>query len=141
MWTCHVPQVLTRWGTMYPFLCHGLEGRWRSLRAEIKLSTHGQWKGAKVGFAQVLVYSVVAWALVRLGIKLVGRTTSVTKTKTALFNDFCGRMQDVREGKCTHPIHCSVIDICGLTANSAHQYCAWRVLRTYQHGIPHDSDF
>ena len=104
VWTCHVSQFLTRWGTLYPFLCHGLEGRWRSLKAEIKLSTHGQWKGAKVGFAQVLVYSVVAWALVRLGIKLVGRTTSVTKTKTALFDDFCNRMQDVREGKCTHPI-------------------------------------
>ena len=114
MWTCHVPQFLTRWGTLYPFVCHGLEGRWRSLKAEIKLSMHGQWKGAKVGFAQVLVYSVVARALVRLGIKLVGRTTSVTKTKTTLFDDFCNRMQDVRQGKCTHPIVLQFIYVASL---------------------------
>ena len=114
VWTCHVPQFLTRWGTLYPFLCMvwraggdplRLKGARRSQTLALhKLNRHGQWKGAKVGFAQVLVYGVVAWALVRLGIKLVGRTTSVTKTKTALFDDFCNRMQDVREGKCTHPI-------------------------------------
>ena len=27
-WTCHVPHFLTRWGTLCPFLCHGLEGKW-----------------------------------------------------------------------------------------------------------------
>ena len=49
-----------------------------------------------VGLSQVLVCSVIAWEVVRLGIKLAwevvrlgvqltGRTTSVTKTKTTLF--------------------------------------------------------
>ena len=97
--TCHVPQFLTRWGTfrhctpscIMVWRAVGVQhnASMRALKAHIKLSTHGQWKGAKVGFAQVLVYSVVAWAVLRLGIKLVGRTTSPTKTKTALFDDCC----------------------------------------------------
>ena len=46
VWICHVPQFLNEWSTLEPFLCHGFEGRWRDLKVEIKLSTHGQWKGA-----------------------------------------------------------------------------------------------
>ena len=26
---CHVPQYLQELGTLFPFLCHGFEGRWR----------------------------------------------------------------------------------------------------------------
>ena len=36
IWTVHVPQFLLRWGTLFPFLCHGLEGRWSPLKTEIK---------------------------------------------------------------------------------------------------------
>ena len=66
VWTCHVPQFLRRWGTLEPFLCHGFEGRWRDLKAEIKLSTHGQWKGAKCGFETVIQYSIATWSLLKL---------------------------------------------------------------------------
>ena len=80
-WTWHAAQFLIHWGILYPILCHGLEGRWRDLKIEIKLSTHGQWKGAVVGFEQVLKYSIVAWAILRLGMSLVGRTRHVTKLR------------------------------------------------------------
>ena len=66
VWTVHVPQFLHSWGTLFPFLCHGLEGRWRPLKKEIKLSTHGQWDGAQVGFAQVILYSTALWVLTLL---------------------------------------------------------------------------
>ena len=79
VWTCHVPQFLTTWGTLHPFLCHGFEGRWRQLKAEIRLSSHGQWKGAHCGFETVIHYSIVAWTLMSLKVALVGRSFHVSK--------------------------------------------------------------
>ena len=87
VWTCHVPQFLCHWGTLYPFLCHGFEGRWRDLKVEVKLSPHGQWKGAKCGFETVLHYSIVTWTLIKLKVPLVGRTYHVSKNCGALFWD------------------------------------------------------
>ena len=80
VWTCHVPQFLQTWRTLYPFLCHGFEGRWRDLKGEIKHSTHGQWKGAACGFETVVQYSIARWQLVKCKISLIGRTFHVPKT-------------------------------------------------------------
>ena len=89
VWTCHVPQFLRRWGTLEPFLCHGFEGRWRDLKAEIKLSTHGQWKGAKCGFETVIQYSIATWSLLKLQVPLVGRSFHVPKTYgSAMWDEF-----------------------------------------------------
>lgn len=97
VWTCHVPQFLRMWGTLYPFLCHGLEGRWRMLKVEVKHSTHGQWQGESNGFETVVRYSIAFWKLWANGVRLVGRTMRVGKHGTALFNAFKqeikGRMQ------------------------------------------------
>ena len=88
VWTCHVPQFLVEWGTLYPFLCHGFEGRWRDLKAEIKHSTHGQWRGARVGFETVIRYSLVLWTLLKLDCKLVGRSWRVGRGNEDLWSDF-----------------------------------------------------
>lgn len=87
VWTCHVPQFLRLWGTLQPFLCHGFEGRWRDLKTEIKLSSHGQWKGAKCGFETVIHYSIVTWALMSLKVPLMRRTYHVSKSHGAAFWD------------------------------------------------------
>ena len=89
VWTCHVPQFLQQWGALEPSLCHGFEGRWRDLKVEIKHSTHGQWKGAKCGFEIVIQYSIATWALMKLKVRLVGRSFHVLKTYgSALWDNF-----------------------------------------------------
>eukprot|EP00992_Anisonema_acinus_P012388 TRINITY_DN8089_c0_g1_i1.p2 TRINITY_DN8089_c0_g1~~TRINITY_DN8089_c0_g1_i1.p2 ORF type:complete len:136 (-),score=17.17 TRINITY_DN8089_c0_g1_i1:67-474(-) len=45
MWLQHVPQFLRHWGTLYPFIGHGVEGRHRLMKCEVRSSTCGQWKG------------------------------------------------------------------------------------------------
>ena len=86
VWACHTPQFLVRSGTLYPFLCHGLEGRWRDLKFEIKLGTHGQWK---------------TWSLIRLGLSINGLTKTVRKTN--FFATFLQCMDDVQVAKRQHP--------------------------------------
>ena len=82
-------QFLQQWGTLEPFLCHGFEGRWRDLKVETKHSTHGQWKGAKFGFETVMQYSIATWALMKLKVRLVGRSFHVPKTYgSALWDNF-----------------------------------------------------
>ena len=77
VWTTHLPHFLQRWGTLLPFLCHGFEGRWRDLKKEITLSTHGQWKGAKCGFELVLRCGLASWLLRKMRILLTGRRSSM----------------------------------------------------------------
>ena len=72
--TCHLPQFLQQWGTLETFLCHGFEGRWWDLKVEIKHSTHRQWKGAKFGFETVIQCSIATWVLMKLKVRLVGRS-------------------------------------------------------------------
>ena len=72
--TCHLPQFLQQWGTLETFLCHGFEGRWWDLKVEIKHSTHRQWKGAKFGSETVIQCSIATWALMKLKVRLVGRS-------------------------------------------------------------------
>ena len=86
-WTCHVPQLLQTCRTLYPFLCHGFEGRWRDLKGEIKHSTHGQWKAAARGFETVVQYSIARWQLVKYKISLISRTFHVPKTVGAVVWD------------------------------------------------------
>ena len=88
VWTCHVPQFLRTWGTLYPFLCHGLEGRWRMLKVEVKHSSHGQWKGDSNGFETVVRYSIAFWKLCAQGVRLVGRSMPIGKGGKALFDAF-----------------------------------------------------
>ena len=71
-WTCHVPQYLQELGTLFPFLCHGFEARWRQLKTDIKLSTLGQWKGAVCVFEAVLSYDVARWVLRKPQVRLKG---------------------------------------------------------------------
>ena len=92
VWTAHVPQFLRLWGTLFPFLCHGFEGRWRDLKVEIRHIAHGQWKGASCGFETVLQYSIVRWTLRKLGIALHGRTCKVRKTSSWLWQRYNGFM-------------------------------------------------
>ena len=56
---------LRKWGTLYPFLCHGVEGRHRYFKADIHLSCGSQWdrRGTKVGFRHVLKLDRIGWAL------------------------------------------------------------------------------
>ena len=60
-----MPQFLRRWGTLYPFLCHGVEGRHRFFKADLHLSCGSQWdpRGAQVGFTQVIKLDRIGWAL------------------------------------------------------------------------------
>ena len=93
IWTVHVPQFLLRWGTLFPFLCHGLEGRWSPLKTEIKLCTKGMWRGAKVGFATVVVYNIVTWAFMCLNMSLIGRENHVSRMLTKHFDEFDATMR------------------------------------------------
>ena len=60
-----------------------------------------QWKGAVVGFEQVLKYSIVAWAILRLGMSLVGRTRHVTKTKIKNVDAVLIKMVATQNGSAT----------------------------------------
>jgi hypothetical protein len=64
VWLCHLHQFLDAWGTLYPWLGHGVEGRHRRLKQEVRTSTCGQWKGNQVGFAHCLRRDNVWWSLV-----------------------------------------------------------------------------
>ena len=35
IWTVHIPQFLSKWGTLYPFVCHGVEGKHRVFKADL----------------------------------------------------------------------------------------------------------
>ena len=61
----HLPEFLEKWGTVYPFLCHGVEGRHRFFKADIHLSCGAQWdrKGTTVGFSHVIRLDRISWAL------------------------------------------------------------------------------
>ena len=63
----HVPQFLAKWGTLYPFVCHGVEGKHRVFKADIRLSTGNQWRDGQVGFAQTLTYDNIRWAFLGQG--------------------------------------------------------------------------
>jgi hypothetical protein len=63
IWTIHVPQFLWKWGTMLPFVAHGLEGRHKAFKQDVRLSCGGQWNGLDVGFAQTLRLDRITWHL------------------------------------------------------------------------------
>ena len=42
IWTVHLPQYLERWRTLYPFLCHGVEGCHKLFKADLRLTTGAQ---------------------------------------------------------------------------------------------------
>ena len=73
IWTVHVPQFLIKWGTLYPFVCHGVEGKHRVFKADLRLSSGNQWKAGTVGFAQTLQYDRIRWELFGEGIGEFGR--------------------------------------------------------------------
>jgi hypothetical protein len=65
VWLGHMHQFLDHWGTLYYWLGHGVEGRHRRLKMEVRASTCGQWNraGTVVGFAHCLRRDNVWWAL------------------------------------------------------------------------------
>lgn len=63
VWTIHLPQFLALWGTLYPFVCHGVEGKHRVFKADLQLSTGNQWGPTGWGFAQTLVLDRIRWQL------------------------------------------------------------------------------
>jgi hypothetical protein len=83
IWTVHVPrtglnsekqhsqfpflgsrtQFLLQWGTVYPFLCHGVEAKHRKFKRDLRCSAGNQWKRNWVGFAHVLDLDWVEWEL------------------------------------------------------------------------------
>ena len=68
----HCAQFLQEWGTLFPFLGYGVEGRHRLLKKHLRLSPMGQWKGGvpgqgRVGLASVLEHDQVRFFLLRLG--------------------------------------------------------------------------
>lgn len=68
IWTVHMPQYLEHWGTLWPFLCHGVEGRHRIFKQDLRCSTGTQWKAGQVGFAQTLVLDNIRWGLIQRGL-------------------------------------------------------------------------
>ena len=88
VWLGHVPAFLRHWGTLFPFIGHGVEGRHRRMKREVSTSTCGQWKGDQVGFAHALRRDCVWWNLLAdLGSPLV-RSSSVQRRRAALFQRF-----------------------------------------------------
>lgn len=63
VWTGHLPQFLRRWRTLYPFVCHGVEGKHRVFKADLQLSAGNQWRNGHWGFAQTLRLDRVRWQL------------------------------------------------------------------------------
>ena len=55
------------------------------------------------GFAYVVMYSIVTWSLIRLGLSITGQTKTVGKTRTKFFDAFLQCMDDVQAGKRQHP--------------------------------------
>jgi hypothetical protein len=64
VWLGHLHQFLEAWGTLYPWLGHGVEGRHRRLKQEVRTSTCGQMKNGQVGFSHCLRRDNVWWSLV-----------------------------------------------------------------------------
>lgn len=67
IWTVHLPQFLARWGSLFPFVCHGVEGKHRVFKADLQLSTGNQWRNSKWGFAQTLDLDRIRWQLFKCG--------------------------------------------------------------------------
>jgi hypothetical protein len=63
VWTGHLPQFLRRWRTLFPFVCHGVEGKHRVFKADLQLSAGNQWRNGHWGFAQTLHLDRVRWQL------------------------------------------------------------------------------
>ena len=93
VWVAHGSQFLTTWGTLYPFLCHGVEGRHRWLKREVALSARGQMKGGKVGFEAVIRHSIVLVALLKRGVKLSTWTRHVNKKNKIMFDAFIAHVK------------------------------------------------
>lgn len=97
IWSVHVPrsgthrrmgscpQFLAQWGTMFPFLCHGVEGKHRWFKHDLRCSTGNQWKKGKVGFAHVLDLDWVEWELRGLSERWVRRVVPRTKADTRVY--------------------------------------------------------
>ena len=64
IWTVHMPQFLRRWGSIWPFVCHGVEGKHRVFKADLRLSAGNQVNSkGLVGFAHTLDKDRIRWAL------------------------------------------------------------------------------
>lgn len=66
IWTVHLPDFLDTWGTLYPFICHPIEGFHRFLKADLRLTyggTLGRDRHAGPGFALTLKLNVASWNL------------------------------------------------------------------------------
>jgi hypothetical protein len=59
----HTPQFLSRWRTLYPFVCRGVEGKPRVFKADLQLSAGNQWRNGGFGFRQTLVLDRIRWQL------------------------------------------------------------------------------
>ena len=103
IWVAHASQFLTTWGTLYPFLCHGVEGRHRWLKREVALSARGQMKGGKVEFEAVIRHSIVLVALLKRGVKLSTRTGHVNNKNKIMFDAFIAHVKPMAYESCfTH---------------------------------------
>jgi hypothetical protein len=69
VWTVHLPQYLRRWRTLYPFVCHGVEGKHRVFKADLQLSAGNQWRNNSFGFAQTLALDRIRWQLIAEGVR------------------------------------------------------------------------
>jgi hypothetical protein len=64
VWTVHLPQFLRRWKSLYPFVCHGVEGKHRVFKADLQMSAGNQWRtGFGFGFAHTLSLDRIRWQL------------------------------------------------------------------------------
>lgn len=63
VWTIHTPQFLHRWRTLYPFVCHGVEGKHRVFKEDLQNSAGNQWLASGYGFAHTLVLDRIRWQL------------------------------------------------------------------------------
>eukprot|EP00992_Anisonema_acinus_P011647 TRINITY_DN7578_c0_g1_i1.p2 TRINITY_DN7578_c0_g1~~TRINITY_DN7578_c0_g1_i1.p2 ORF type:complete len:108 (+),score=13.22 TRINITY_DN7578_c0_g1_i1:186-509(+) len=88
VWLAHVPQFIRHWGTLYPFIGHGVEGRHRHMKREVSSSTSGQWKGDQVGFAHALRRDCVWWNLLADLHMPHQRPSVVDRRRAALFHQF-----------------------------------------------------
>ena len=68
VWTCHLPEFLLKWGTLYPFVCHGVEGKHRIFKQDLKNTLGNTWSNGAVGFGQTLVLDRIRWALLADGL-------------------------------------------------------------------------
>ena len=90
VWTVHMAQFLERWGTLWPFLCHGVEGRHKPFKRELRMSTGAQWSASGVGFAQVLKQDVISWNL-----RAVPQLVRAKRYQCSRRSDFTAVFQDI----------------------------------------------